>query len=123
MRPSLVRSKRAPQASSSLTRAGASLACSSAIRQWLRYWPPRIVSAKWTFQLSRSSTLARAAAIPPPAPPAWASAGADPARGRRGVSVAEERLANEAHRDLGGGRFDRSAKAGAAGADHQHVVL
>ena len=37
------------------------------MRQLLTYWPPRIVSAKWTFQLSRSSTLARAAAMPPSA--------------------------------------------------------
>src|SRR4029079_11001479 len=34
---------------------------------WFRYWPPRMVSAKWTFQLSRSSTLAMAAAMPPSA--------------------------------------------------------
>ena len=46
---------------------GASLACSSAIRQLLTYCPPRIVSAKWTCQLSRSSTLASAAAMPPSA--------------------------------------------------------
>ena len=37
------------------------------MRQLLRYWPPRIVSAKWTFQLSRSSTWAIAAAMPPSA--------------------------------------------------------
>src|SRR5687768_6737808 len=37
------------------------------MRQLLTYWPPRMVSAKWTFQLSRSSTFARAAAIPPSA--------------------------------------------------------
>src|SRR5436189_225152 len=58
MRPSLVRSKTAPHASSSRTRSGASFACSSAMRKLLRYCPPRIVSEKWTFQLSRSSTLA-----------------------------------------------------------------
>src|SRR6478736_33453 len=67
MRPSVVRSNTAPQASSSRTRSGASLACSSAMRQLLRYWPPRMVSAKWTLQLSRSSTLASAAATPPSA--------------------------------------------------------
>mgnify|MGYP003694766017 CR=1 FL=1 len=44
---------------------GRFLACSSAIRQLLTYCPPRIVSAKCTFQLSRSSTLASAAAMPP----------------------------------------------------------
>jgi len=43
------------------------LACNSAIRQLFRYWPPRIVSAKWTRQLSLSSTSASAAAIPPSA--------------------------------------------------------
>ena len=37
------------------------------MRQLLTYWPPRIVSAKWTFQLSRSSTLPIAAAMPPSA--------------------------------------------------------
>ena len=37
------------------------------MRQLFTYWPPRIVSAKWTFQLSRSSTLASAAAMPPSA--------------------------------------------------------
>ena len=37
------------------------------MRQLLTYWPPRIVSAKWTCQLSRSSTLASAAAMPPSA--------------------------------------------------------
>ena len=63
----MVRSKTAPQASSSRTRAGASWAWSWAIRQLLTYCPPRMVSAKWTFQLSRSSTLASAAAMPPSA--------------------------------------------------------
>ncbi len=67
MRPSFVRSNTAPHASSSRTRSGASLACSSAMRQLFRYWPPRIVSAKCTFQLSRSSTFASAAAMPPSA--------------------------------------------------------
>ena len=37
------------------------------MRQLFTYWPPRMVSAKWTFQLSRSSTLASAAAMPPSA--------------------------------------------------------
>ena len=37
------------------------------MRQLLTYCPPRMVSAKWTFQLSRSSTLASAAAMPPSA--------------------------------------------------------
>ncbi len=65
-------SNTAPQASSSWTREGASLAWSSAMRQLLRYWPPRMVSAKWTRQLSRSSTLPMAAAIPPSAITVWA---------------------------------------------------
>jgi hypothetical protein len=37
------------------------------MRQLFTYWPPRIVSAKWTRQLSRSSTLPIAAAMPPSA--------------------------------------------------------
>src|SRR6476659_4235590 len=67
MRPSGVRSNTAPHASSSRTRSGACFACSSAIRQLFMYWPPRIVSAKCTRQLSRSSTFASAAATPPSA--------------------------------------------------------
>ena len=38
----------------------------------LRYWPPRMVSLKCTFQPSLSSTLARAAAMPPSAMTVWA---------------------------------------------------
>ncbi len=72
MRPSCVRSNSAPQASNSRTRSGASLAWISAIRGWFRYWPPRMVSEKWTRQLSRSSTLDRAAATPPSAITVWA---------------------------------------------------
>src|SRR3954462_15181900 len=37
------------------------------MRQLLTYWPPRIVSAKCTMQLSRSSTFASAVATPPSA--------------------------------------------------------
>ena len=37
------------------------------MRQLFRYCPPRIVSAKCTRQLSRSSTLPSAAAMPPSA--------------------------------------------------------
>src|SRR3954452_18443942 len=77
MRPSGVRSKTAPQASSSRTRAGASWAWSWAMRQLLTYWPPRMVSAKWVLQLSRSSTLARAAATPPSAMTVWALPSSD----------------------------------------------
>jgi hypothetical protein len=50
--PSGVRSNTAPQASSSHTRSGASFACSSAIRQLFRNLAPRIVSPKWTWELS-----------------------------------------------------------------------
>src|SRR5262245_1281094 len=67
MRPSFVRSKTAPHSSSSRTRSGACFAWSSAMRQTLRNLPPRIVSRKWTFQLSRASTLPIAAAMPPSA--------------------------------------------------------
>ena len=73
----MVRSKSAPQASSSRTRSGASRACSSAMRQLFTYWPPRIVSAKCTRQLSRSSTLPRAAATPPSAMTVWALPSSD----------------------------------------------
>ncbi len=51
---------------------GASLACNSAMRELFRYWPPRMVSAKWTRQLSRSSTFPIAAATPPSAITVWA---------------------------------------------------
>src|SRR5215471_478805 len=67
MRPSLVRSKRAPQCSSSSTRAGASCAWSCAMRQLLSILPPRMVSRKCTFQLSSGYTLPSAAAMPPSA--------------------------------------------------------
>src|SRR5262245_38959763 len=42
------------------------------MRQWLSILPPRIVSRKWTCQLSRASALASAAAIPPSAMTVWA---------------------------------------------------
>src|SRR5690606_38023346 len=65
--PSGVRSNRAPYVSSSQIRAGASLACSSAMRTLLRNLPPRMVSRKWTCQLSFGLTLPIAAAAPPSA--------------------------------------------------------
>ena len=43
---------------------GASWACSSAMRQLLRNLPPRMVSPKWTCQLSLLLTLRMAAAQP-----------------------------------------------------------
>ena len=70
--PSLVLSKRAPQCSSSLTRSGASWACSSAMRQLFSIFPPCIVSWKWTFQSSWESKFASAAATPPSAMTVWA---------------------------------------------------
>src|SRR4029453_16430288 len=60
-------SKSAPHSSSSRTRSGASLACSSAMRQLLSSLPPRMVSRKWTCQLSSGQTLPMAAAMPPSA--------------------------------------------------------
>ena len=79
------------------------------MRQLLRYWPPRIVSAKWTRQLSRSSTLPIAAAIA--------------AFGHHRVRLAEQRLADEPDAHALRRGFDRRAQAGAAGADDEHVVL
>src|SRR5262245_39767979 len=67
MRPSLVRSKSAPQRSSSSTRSGDSWACSCAMRQLFSILPPRIVSRKCTCQLSSGHTLPMAAAMPPSA--------------------------------------------------------
>ncbi len=43
------------------------MACSSAIRQLLRNFPPRMVSRKWTSQLSREFAFPIDAAIPPSA--------------------------------------------------------
>ena len=78
------------------------------MRQLFTYWPPRIVSAKCTFQLSRSSLLRHRRG--------------HAAFGHHGVRLAEQRLADEADRDAGVGRLDRGAQAGAAGADDEHVV-
>ena len=78
------------------------------MRQLLTYWPPRIVSAKCTFQLSRSSLCAMAAAMPPSAITVCALPSSD--------------LQISADRDAGIGRFDGRAQAGAAGADDEHVV-
>jgi hypothetical protein len=58
-------------------RSGASLACSSAIRQLFRNFPPRMVSRKWTCQLSRELTLPMAAAAPPSAMTVWALPNSD----------------------------------------------
>src|SRR2546425_2394671 len=72
MRPSLVRSKSAPQRSSSSTRSGASWAWSWALRQLFSILPPRMVSRKCTCQLSSGHTLPSAAAMPPSAITVWA---------------------------------------------------
>ncbi len=42
------------------------------MRQWLSSLPPRMVSRKWTFQLSSGQTLPMAAAMPPSAMTVWA---------------------------------------------------
>ena len=47
----------------------------------------------------------------------------DAAFGHHGVRLAEERLADQTDADAHRARFDRRAKPGAAGADHQDVVL
>ena len=104
-----VRSKTPPHCSSSRTRSGASLACSSAMCQLLRYLPPNIVSWKWTRQLSSGSTLPERRR--------------DPALGHHRVRLAEQRLADERGPRAVLGRGDRRAQAGAARADHEHVVL
>src|ERR1700761_46914 len=75
--PSLVRSNSAPQASSSQMRSGASLACSSAIRQLFRNFPPRMVSRKCTCQLSLELALPIDAAQPPSAITVWALPNSD----------------------------------------------
>ena len=74
----------------------------------LTYWPPRMVSAKCTFQLSRSSTLASAAAIPPSAMTVCA--------------LPSKRLTNHADRNAGRRRFDRRAQTSAASAITETIV-
>ena len=78
------------------------------MRQLFTYWPPRMVSAKCTFQLSRSSTLASAAAMPPSAITVCALPSSD-----LQMSPTETPLVR---------RLDGRAQAGAAGADDEHVV-
>src|SRR6478672_495866 len=77
IRPSSVRSNSAPQSSSSRTRSGASWACSWAIRQLFSIFPPRMVSRKWTCQLSSGHRLPIAAAMPPSAITVWALPSSD----------------------------------------------
>ena len=106
--PSGVRSKIAPHASSSQTRFGASLACSSAIRGLFRNFPPRMVSRKCTCQLSLGFTLPMAAAAPPSAMTVCALPNSDL------EMIAVFRPARP--------RLDRRPQPGAAGADHYDVV-
>ena len=49
--------------------------------------------------------------------------GGDAAFGHYGVGLAEEALANQAHRNAGGRGLDGGAQPGATGADDQHLVL
>ena len=104
-----MRSKSAPHSSSSSTRSGDSIACSWAMRQLLSILPPRIVSRKWTFQLSSFHTLPMAAAMPPSAMTVWALPRSD--------------LQMSAVLTPGRAGLDGRAQAGAAGADDDHVVF
>ena len=79
------------------------------MRQLLSILPPRMVSRKWTCQLSSGHTLPMR--------------GGDAALGHDGVGLAEERLADEADRHALRRRLDGRAQAGAAGADDEDVVL
>ena len=108
IRPSRVRSKTAPQASSSRTRSGASWAWSWAIRGLLSSLPPTIVSRKWTCQESCSATLPSAAATPPSAITVWALPRSDL---QTSPTFAPWRR-----------RLDRRPQAGSPGPDHQDVV-
>ena len=106
--PSLVRSNTAPHASSSQTRSGASLACSSAIRQLFRNLPPRMVSRKCTCQLSFGFDVAhggRAATF-----------------GHDRVRLAEQGLGDDRGLLAVQPRLDRGAQSRAARADDHHVV-
>ena len=90
-------------------RSGASWACNWAMRQLLSIFPPRMVSRKWTFQLSSGHTLPMAAAAPPSAMTVWALPSRD--------------LHTSAVRWPSSTRFDGGAQAGPAGADDDDVVV
>ena len=79
------------------------------MRQLLSILPPRIVSRKWTFQLSSGHTLPMRRG--------------DAALGHDRVGLAEQRLADERGLDALGRGLDGGAQAGAAGADDDDVVL
>jgi hypothetical protein len=105
--PVRVRSNSAPHASSSQTRSGASLPCSSAIQGLFRNFPPRMVSRKCTRQLSFGLTFPITAAQPPPAITVCALPNSD-----------LEMIAPLAAQP----RLDRRPQPGAARADHHHVA-
>ena len=79
------------------------------MRQLLSILPPRMVSRKWTFQLSSGQTLPMAAATPPSAMTVWALPSSD--------------LQTSAVRwpELLG--LDGGPQPGAAGADDDDVVV
>ena len=79
------------------------------MRQLLTYWPPRMVSAKWTRQLSRSSTFPSAAAMPPSAITVCALPSSD---------LHTRPTFTPCGRGGNGG-----AQARAAGADDEHIVI
>jgi hypothetical protein len=79
------------------------------MRQLLSILPPRMVSRKWTCQLSSGHTLPMAAA--------------DAALRHDGVRLAEEGLADRGRPDPLAVGFDRRAQPGAARADDDDVVL
>ena len=79
------------------------------MRQLLRSLPPRIVSRKWTCQLSSFQTLPIAAAMPPSAMTVCALPRSDLQIERRLEPLAE--------------RLDGGAQARAAGADDDDVVV
>ena len=79
------------------------------MRQLFSILPPRMVSRKWTCQLSSGHTLPMAAAMPPSAMTVWALPRSD--------------LQIEADRHALRGGLDGRAQPGAAGADDDDVVL
>ena len=78
------------------------------MRQLLSILPPRIVSRKWTCQLSSFQTLPMAAAMPPSAMTVCAL----PSRDLQMTAVRRPRLG-----------LDDGPQAGAAGADDDDVVV
>ena len=79
------------------------------MRQWFSILPPRMVSRKWTCQLSSGHTLPSAAAMPPSAITVCA------------LPRSDLQTMRGAHALAGG--LDGGPEAGPAGADHDDVVL